>query len=86
MAEFDELREQLNRARAERDKAHDGVARERERLRRIAAQEAELARVFDADNQKHQAERERLVAERRAAEAAFNAQREAQTGARAQGV
>jgi hypothetical protein len=86
MAEFDELRKQLNRARAERDAAHDGVARERERLRRIAAQEAEMARVFDAGNQKYQAERERLAAERRAAEAAFNAQREARTGARAQVV
>ena len=64
MAEFDELRQQLRQARAQRDEASDNAFLAKERLRHLQAQQDELERVFDPDNPTHAQERERLEAER----------------------
>ncbi|HEX8187999.1 MAG TPA: hypothetical protein VF586_06600 [Pyrinomonadaceae bacterium] len=82
MAEFDDLREQLGHARDERDAAADALALARERLKRVAAREAELSRAFDPDNQRHQAERARLLQERDAVAADIARLRDTHVGAR----
>jgi len=68
MAEFDDLREQLQRARDERDAANTAQVKTRELLRRIAERERELDRVFNSDNEDHRAQREQLRAERERAQ------------------
>src|SRR5215216_3360135 len=68
MAEFDEIREQLGRARNDRDAARDEISIARERLKRIAARASELNRVFNDDDQTHAAERRFLQQERERAE------------------
>ena len=71
MAEFFELRQQLQQARRQKDQAGDTVFAARERLKRIEAAQAALERVFDPENSRHAAERERLQAERARAEGAL---------------
>lgn len=68
MAEFDEIRGQLGQVRTHRDVASDDVARARERLKRIAARKAELDRVFNPRDHKHEEEQHRLLEERQRAE------------------
>jgi hypothetical protein len=69
MADFDQLREQLRQTRSQRDQAGAAAAAAQERLKRIAAAEAELNRVFNPDIDRHVAERDRLRGERQRAEA-----------------
>jgi hypothetical protein len=69
MADFDQTRRQLRDARALRDGAREAAAAAVERLKRISAQQDELDRVFNSENQQHLAQRERLRAERARAEA-----------------
>lgn len=83
MAEFDEIREQLGQVRTERETAGDSVVAARERLKRIAAREAELDRVFNRENQEHESERRRLQEERRQAEENLSALLDRQSRAKA---
>ena len=76
MANFDQIRRQLRNARDLRDKASEAAAAAQEQLKRIAAQQAELNRVFNAENQQHAPELERLRQERARAEAELRRQRE----------
>ena len=83
MAEFDELREQLGRVRTDRDTAGDEIALAQARLKHIAAREAELDRVFNPQNDDHDAERRRLQEERRQAGGDLSALLERQSRAKA---
>lgn len=73
MAEFDEIRELLGRARADRDTAADDVALARARLKRITGREKELDRVFNSQDGAHREERRLLKEERKAVEAGLSA-------------
>jgi hypothetical protein len=64
MAEFDEIRDQLRQARANREKTSDSAFAAEERLRRLEARRAVLDRVFDPRNRAHVEERGRLARER----------------------
>ena len=64
MAEFDEIRDQLRQARAEKDAAGDGAFAAEERLKRLEARQAALDRVFDPQNPAHAEARGRLARER----------------------
>jgi hypothetical protein len=68
MPEFENIREQLRQARDERNAAADKVRAARERLRRVANQQAESERVLNQDDPAHIIERQRLQEERKAAE------------------
>ncbi len=81
MAEFDELRQQLRRARAQKDEADDSAVAAKERLKRIEAQQAALERVFDPENPTHAAERERLEDERARANESLKQSQDAQAEA-----
>ncbi len=83
MAEFDDVRKQLGRARIDRETAGQEVAAARERLKRIAAREAELSRIFDAESGAHRSEKQRLREERLGLEAHLERRRQALAGARA---
>ena len=69
MADFDELRDQLRRARGARDSAARELAAAREQLKRIAALETALDRVFNARNQQHVETRNRLREDKASAQA-----------------
>jgi hypothetical protein len=69
MAEFDEIREELGRARTERDLAEDNLARARERLKRLTRDESELNRIANAEDEEHQAQLRRLQEDLQQAEA-----------------
>ncbi|MEU1268500.1 hypothetical protein [Streptomyces sp. NPDC005799] len=64
MSTFDALREQLRRARQARDGADAALAATCEQLKRLALREAQLQRVFDADDEQHVVSREALIEER----------------------
>ncbi|HXM48262.1 MAG TPA: hypothetical protein VN956_10355 [Pyrinomonadaceae bacterium] len=68
MAEFDDIRQQLGKARADSQASADEVARARERLRAVARRETELKRVFNPQDEARQQEQESLLAERSRAE------------------
>lgn len=69
MPEFDDIREQLSRAREEREGAQQRLAQARDRLKRLAQRERELDRSFNNDDGAQREERARLRAERERAEA-----------------
>ena len=69
MADFDELRDQLRRAREARDSAARELAAAREQLKRIAALETALDRVFNARNPQHVETRNRLREDKASAQA-----------------
>jgi hypothetical protein len=79
MADFDQIRQQLRNSRDLRDKASAAAAAAQERLKRIGAQQAELNRVFNPDNQQHASDLERLRQEHARAEAELHRQREVRT-------
>ena len=79
MAEFDEIREELGRARTERDLAEADLARVRERLKRLTRDESELNRIANPDNEEHQAQRRRLREDLQQAEAELRTRLETQT-------
>jgi len=60
MAEFQQARDQLQAARAATAQAADAMARAREKLKRIGAQQAALNRVFSAGDPHHAAQRAAL--------------------------
>jgi hypothetical protein len=68
MAEFDDLRQQLQRTRSQRDAAADRVQRAKEDLKRLAAEEVALNRTFNPRDQEEQGERERIKSQRADAE------------------
>ena len=73
MAEFEEIRDDLARVQGERERATDEVARRRERLRALASRQSELGRVFNEQNEQHEAEQRRLAEERARAEGELRA-------------
>ncbi len=66
-SEFDLTRSQLRDARAGLESVTREIAAQRERLRQVAADEAELARVFDADDEAHIARRNALATRKKEA-------------------
>jgi hypothetical protein len=68
MPSFDQSRDQLRKTRTERDALSDSLAAARQRLKRIAARESELGRVFNQDDRQAIEERDRLARERARAE------------------
>lgn len=64
MADYDRLRAQLRQARQQQDETAAALAAARERQKRIAAQEVQLARVFNPDDARYRAAREKLVRDR----------------------
>ena len=68
MSAFDELRASLRDARTQRDSAAAEVAAARDALKRIAASETQLARIFDPDDSQHVAARDSLRRDRAEAE------------------
>ena len=71
MAEFDDLRQQLQQSRSQRDAAADRVQQAKEDLKRLAAEEAALNRVFNPRDQEQQRERERIKSQRADTEGAL---------------
>jgi hypothetical protein len=86
MAEFEDLRRDLRLARASLNTIDGALAAARTRLRRIAAQQGALDRIFDQHNQRNLAERGRLQDEKRRTEAEITALGEARGRARANEV
>jgi hypothetical protein len=76
MADFNQIRQQLRKSRDLRDKASQAATAAQEQLKRIAARQSELNRVFNPRNQQHIVDRERLQQERASAEAELQRQRE----------
>ncbi len=68
MAEFDELRDRLQRARAETARTRADLYAEDQAQRRIRAEQAQLDRVFNADSRDHAIRREQLEEARRKSE------------------
>jgi hypothetical protein len=68
MADFTELRQQLQQARARKEKAAEGLQQAKERTRRIEAEQVKLDRISDPDNQERERRREELRAQRTEAE------------------
>ena len=68
MPEFDDLRQQLQQSRSQRDAAADRVQQAKEDLKRLAAEEAALNRIFNPRDQEQQRERERIKSQRADAE------------------
>jgi hypothetical protein len=62
MPDYTDLREQLRRARENRESAGSALAAARERLQRLVAQRRAHDRVFDRDDQQRRRERARLDA------------------------
>ena len=81
MAEFEQLRDQLRRSRTNVESAGDAVVRAQQHLKRIAARESELNRVFNLRNQQHIAERNRLQEEKARAQAELKRQRDSRAAA-----
>lgn len=81
MAEFEDLRRQLRETRSRIGTALDDVAASRQQLKRIAAEESKLNRVFNPHNEQHIAWRRRLEAEKARAEAELKRQHEARVAA-----
>jgi hypothetical protein len=75
MPEFIDLRRQLQAARTDADGASEEVFTARDRLRRIDARAAAMARGFDPNNERHVGEKQRLDAERAQALRAMDAAR-----------
>ena len=75
MEDFDRSRQELRNAREARDLAASQAAALQQALKRIAAEQAKLDRVFDPRNEEHVARRSRLAGERRQAEAELGRQR-----------
>lgn len=82
MADFDELRRQLRETRAAIEDADGRAAALRDRLRRLAAREAALARVLDPRSPQGAEEGERLRREQAEAEAALERVRAARARTR----
>src|SRR5687768_13698691 len=68
MAEFDDLRQQLQQTRAQRDDLADRLQRSKEQLKRLAADKASLDRIFDPRNEEHRRRQARIESERADAE------------------
>src|SRR5687768_15716808 len=75
MADFDRIRRQLKESRDERDRSAASIAALQQALKRNAAEQAALDRVFTEDNGRQVEERRRLVAERRRLEEELGRQR-----------
>src|SRR5688500_11896315 len=75
MSDFTEARDQLLQARDEKEQARRSLLEARERLRKVAAEEAELNRVFDRRNEEHTARRARLARTRGEIEATLTKSR-----------
>ena len=75
MDDFLRAKQQLRDARGTRDQAQSAVASLQQALKRLAGQRVELDRVFDPQNERHAAERSRLLDEQRRLEAALGRQR-----------
>jgi hypothetical protein len=73
MADFVETREALKRSREEKEQARVALSDARERLRKIEAEQVELDRVFNQQNQGQAARRNRLARMRAEAEATIAA-------------
>jgi hypothetical protein len=82
MADFNELREQLQRARDTIERTRGELYAEDQALRRIEAEQAQLDRVFNARNREHVIRREQLEEARRNSEAKTRRLRESLPGLR----
>jgi hypothetical protein len=82
MPEFNELQNQLQRSRANKERARTDLFEAREQVKKIEAEQAALDRVFNPDDPGHQKERERLNSRLERASASFKDREEKYQAAR----
>jgi len=69
MPDFNQIRKELADARQQQDKTEDALLAAKQALKRVLAEEARLARIFDEENQEHKALRIALEKRRKKLEA-----------------
>ena len=75
MSEFTDARDRLLQTRDEKERARQSLLEAREQLRKVAAKETELNRVFNAENTEHTKRRDSLARARTKAETALTKSR-----------